>query len=289
MIAASSPIGIFDSGVGGLSVLQHIHRLMPAEALIYVADSGYAPYGEKTDQFIAERSLAIAGFLQQQQIKALVVACNTATAAAVHLLRQRYPELIIIGLEPGLKPAALSSQQHTVAVLATRSTLNSRKFQHLLQQTGTTDNTRIVLQPCDGLAAMIEQGRLDSPQLHELLQTYLQPAIEACADRIVLGCTHYPFVSSQIQDILAQRHPHWQQVELIDTGAAVARHLQQRLQQAGCLAQPAGPDTAQPAALQAYTSGSLADMQQALLSLLHLTAAQMPVQALPLTAASMLE
>lgn len=216
-----NPIGVFDSGVGGLSVLKHIHALLPHESLIYVADSANAPYGGKTPEEITERCLALTDFLLAHGAKAIVVACNTATAAAIDRLRQEHPALPIIGMEPAVKPAAAASKNGIIGVLATVGTLKSAQFAALLEAYGR--NVKVVTQGCVGLVECIERGELDSSETSALLQKYLKPLLDEGADTIVLGCTHYPFVKAQIQQIVGEN------VTLIDTGAAVAKRLQNLL------------------------------------------------------------
>lgn len=215
------PIGVMDSGVGGLSVLRHIHRLLPHESLTYVADSQYAPYGSLSPEKITERCFAVADFLIAQGIKVLVVACNTATAAAITGMRARY-DLPIIGMEPAVKPAAAASKNGIIGVLATVGTLKSAQFAALLESYGR--NVEVVTQGCIGLVECIERGETNTDSTKALLTSYCTPLLEAGADTIVLGCTHYPFVRELIQDIVGD------DVTLIDTGAAVANYLQTTLQ-----------------------------------------------------------
>ena len=223
---SASPIGVFDSGVGGISVLKHIHTLLPNEDLMYVADSKFAPYGNKTPEFIQERALWITDFLIGKGAKALVVACNTATAAAVDLLRQKY-HLPIIGMEPAVKPAAAASKTGVIGVLATSGTLKSAQFAALLDHYG--QQVEVVTQACHGLVECVERGELDSTATQDLLASYVQPLIAAEADTIVLGCTHYPFVRTLIENLVGN------DVVLIDTGAAVAKELKRRLEDARLL------------------------------------------------------
>lgn len=217
---AAQPIGVFDSGVGGISVLQHIHALLPHEQLLYVADSKHAPYGNKTPQQIQSRCFEITDFLIQQGAKAIVLACNTATAAAIDEMREKY-HLPIFGMEPAVKPAAEASKNGIIGVLATVGTLKSAQFAGLLESYGR--NVEVVTQGCVGLVECIERGELNTEHTINLLKQYCQPLLDEGADTIVLGCTHYPFVKARIQEIVGD------DVTLIDTGAAVARHLQSRL------------------------------------------------------------
>lgn len=211
-------IGVFDSGVGGLSVLRALRRTLPTAQLLYVADSGFAPYGERDESFVIERSRHIAGFLRAQGAQVLVIACNTATAAAIHLLRADDPQWPVVGVEPGVKPAVAASRNGRIGVMATRGTLASEKFRRLIETHGA--NATIVPQPCAGLARAIEGGDLDAPQLLALVETYCAPLREANVDTVVLGCTHYPFVARHIQAALGLK------VQLIDTAEAVARRTQ---------------------------------------------------------------
>ena len=221
MAERSAPVGVMDSGVGGLSVLADIYRLLPAESLLYVADCGHVPYGEKSPDYIRERCRRIAAFFQARGAKAMVLACNTATVAAVADLRQRYPEWPLVGMEPAVKPAAAATRSGVVGVLATTGTLQSAKFAALLDR--FAGDVRVVTQPCPGLVELIERGDLSSPPLRVLLEGYVQPLLVAGCDTLILGCTHYPF----LRPLLAQMVP--EDVAIIDTGAAVARQLQRLL------------------------------------------------------------
>jgi glutamate racemase len=260
----SSPIGIFDSGVGGLSILRHIHALLPHEALLYFADSGFAPYGEKPEAVIVERALLIADFLLQQNCKALVVACNTATAAAIAALRETYPALTVVGVEPGLKPAAAQTKSKIVGVLATERTLASDKFQALHEQHAASGDVRFLQQACVGLADQIEKGELSSIQTISLVRRYVEPLITQGADTLVLGCTHYPFVLEQIETVIKSLH---KEVSIIDTGTAVARHLQRLLEQSHL--DQATTNDIKP--LIAFTTGSHSSLRSAYKALLGLT------------------
>ncbi len=220
MSPAARPIGVFDSGVGGLTVLRHIRAALPAEDLIYVADSAHAPYGDKSAQFIEARSLAIAEFLVARDARALVVACNTATAAAILALRERYG-LPIVGMEPAVKPAAEATRAGVIGVLATGGTLESGKFAELVQRFGS--RARVIVQPCPGLVEQVEQGDLAGPLTRRLLEGFVAPLLAAGADTLVLGCTHYPFLEPLLRELAGE------QVAIIESGAAVARQLVRRL------------------------------------------------------------
>jgi glutamate racemase len=212
-----APIGVFDSGVGGLSVLGEIRALLPNESLLYVADSGHVPYGEKSPEFIRERCRYLAAFLLGQGAKALVLACNTATAAGVAELRELYPQLPIVGMEPAVKPAAAATRSGVVGVLATTGTLKSAKFAALLDRFAS--DVRVITQPCPGLVERIEAGELDSAKTRDMLRDWVQPLLAEGCDTLILGCTHYPFIKPLLRQLLPES------VSLIDTGAAVARQL----------------------------------------------------------------
>ncbi|WP_176054520.1 glutamate racemase [Paraburkholderia caribensis] len=231
-----APVGIFDSGLGGLSVLRAVRSQLPDEALIYVADSLYAPYGERDDDFIADRTLAIGEWLVAQGAKALVVACNTATAQSIALVREKLP-IQLIGVEPGVKPAALQSKSRVAGVLATRVTLCSARFQGLLERYAS--DCRFLCQPGLGLVEAVERCDIGSPELRALIESYLQPMLDAGADTLVLGCTHYPFLDAAIRDIAGDR------LMLIDTSVAIARQLERVLDQQG-LRSPARDTVPQP-------------------------------------------
>ncbi|WP_295456112.1 glutamate racemase [uncultured Thiodictyon sp.] len=226
------PIGVFDSGVGGLTVLKEIRRELPAEDLLYVADSGHAPYGDKSPALIEARAVVLTEFLIGQGAKAVVVACNTATGAAARLLRSRYP-VPIIAMEPAVKPAVELSRSGVIGVLATRATLASHSFSVLLARVSAEARTQILLQPCPGLVERIEAGDLDGDYTRALLAHYLRPVLERGADSIVLGCTHYPYLRSLIGELAGPG------VAVLDSGVAVARQVRRRLETSGLLA-PAG-------------------------------------------------
>ncbi len=262
---AANPIGVFDSGVGGLSVLHEIRRALPGEDLLYVADSAHAPYGDKSQQFIEDRSIAISEFLVSRNAKAIVVACNTATGAAITTLRSRF-SIPIIAMEPAVKPAAANSKSGVIGVLATSRTLASDNFVKLFARYGA--DVEILGQACPGLVEQVEAGDLSGDKTRILLeQRYVIPLLERGADTIVLGCTHYPFLAPLIQEIAGPR------VAVIDSAAAVARQLRRRLEVVDLLA-----DAARVGAESFWTSGTL-DKAQPLIS--QLWQAEVEVCALP--------
>ncbi len=266
-----SPIGVFDSGVGGLSVLRHIRAQLPHEHLLYFADSGFAPYGDKPEQVVAARSLAVAAFLVERGAKAIVVACNTATVAAIKTLRAHYPHMPIVGVEPGLKPAAAATRNGTVGVMATAGTLAGEKFLKLRDQIASDGKVAFLLQACVGLVEQIELGELDSAATRAVLARYVAPLLDQGADTLVLGCTHYPFVRAAIEDLIAARAG--RAVSLIDTGDAVARHLANLLDAGGLKNADEGA-----ASVAGYTTASATALAAAFSSLLGVSVPVSEVQ-----------
>lgn len=221
-------VGVFDSGIGGLSILQALRTELPQSRFIYIADSGHAPYGERSDAYVMARSQAIVAELLSRQVQAVVIACNTATAVAIEQLRADHPVLPIIGVEPALKPALALSQTRRIGVMATRSTLASVKFKALLAS--LTGQAEFVLQPCDGLADAIERSVSsdDTSDIKRLCAQFTQAmglfgSNSGQMDTLVLGCTHYPFAAEQLRDLLGP------QVQLISNGPAVARQTRIKL------------------------------------------------------------
>ncbi len=214
------PIAVFDSGVGGISVLRHLVRELPRERFLYFGDSANAPYGVRPKSEIRDLTLRAAGMLLDRGAKALVVACNTATAAAIGELRAQYPDTVIIGIEPALKPAALRFPGGTVGVMATPATLREEKFARLLALHG--EGCRVVPLPAPGIVELVEQGKGDGPEMDALLKPLLGPWRDNL-DGLVLGCTHYPFAEAAIRRTLGEN------TQLFDGGAGTARQTRRRL------------------------------------------------------------
>jgi len=220
------PVGVFDSGVGGISVLRELVKIMPHEDYIYFGDSRNAPYGSKTSEEVRELSLSIAGYLIELGVKAIVVACNTATSASVRKLREMYPELVVVGIEPAVKPAALSKDGAKVLVLATPVTLREVKFRQLASL--YEDRADIYSVPMHELAAMIERDE-KREVIKEYIKKELEPHLEMKPDAIVLGCTHYPFVRDIIQEVAGEK------IKIFDGGEGVARETRRRIAEKNAL------------------------------------------------------
>lgn len=227
-------IGVYDSGSGGLSVLREILKILPREKYVYYADNAYCPYGEKTPEFIIERGRAITEYLLGQGADIIVVACNTATGAAISTLRREYPALPFIGMEPAVKPAALSSRTGVIGVLATAGTLRASKY---LNTKGIYEGeVKIVENVGKGFVELVEKGILDGPEAEKVVSASLQPLLDAGADKIVLGCTHYPFLIAPISRLAGPS------VEIIDPAPAVARQLRNVMDARGLFRSDAGPE-----------------------------------------------
>lgn len=244
----SSPIGVFDSGLGGLSVLRELVTALPTEDFIYVADSAHCPYGGRTAEEIIERAVAITDFLLGQGVKLIAVACNTATVAAVEFLRARYP-IGFVGMEPAVKPAAAATRSGVVGVLSTGVTASGERLQRLIRD--HAQGVQVLTQPCPGLVEQVEAGELETAQTCELLQRYTAPLLAAGADTLVLGCTHYPFLKPSITELVGP------DVALIDTGAAVARRCAAVLAQGNLLT-----TDAERGLLRWYSTGETAKMER---------------------------
>lgn len=237
-------IGVFDSGLGGLSVLAAIARALPLADLVYLADTAHVPYGDKDDAFIRNRVLRIGRHLVDQGCGVIVVACNTATAAAVAAFRESFPMLPVVGVEPGVKPAAAASRSGRIAVLATASTARSQRLAQLIRQ--HAGSVRVDVEACPGWATRVETLRLEDPEFVVEARQHLAPLLAAGVDQIVLGCTHYAFLSPTLEPIVGER------ASLVDVADAVAR---QCVRLAGASAQGRGQltllATAQPERLNA--------------------------------------
>ena len=261
----NTPIGVFDSGIGGLSVLRTLQKALPHERFVYLADNAHAPYGEKSEAFVRERTETIVThLLAQHHIKALVVACNTATAAAIHELRALHPQLPLVGVEPALKPALALSRTGHIGVIATRGTVASDKFARLLAS--VQGEAHFVVQACNGLALAIEQSTLPDQamaaqaQISHLLRRYTEAMGRfgtgpGDIDTLVLGCTHYVFVEDDLRQQLGPG------VQLLSTGEAVARQTQRLLAAAGLLNTQDANGSAQ--SMRLMTTGDLQGLQAA--------------------------
>lgn len=225
------PVGIFDSGVGGLSVAAEIRRALPAEDILYVADTAYCPYGDRPLDEVRPRALAIGRYLQAEGAKLLVVACNTASGAALERLREVLT-IPVVGLEPAVKTGVALTQNRKVGVMATAGTLKSERFARLLR--AHARGVEVVAQPCPGLADLIEEGHLDDAELTACLDELTRPLKRAGVDTVVLGCTHYAFVGGPLARVLGPR------VELVDSAPAIARRTDQLLKEGG-LRMASGP------------------------------------------------
>lgn len=237
------PVGIFDSGVGGLSIARCIRDRLPHENLLYIADSKHAPYGDKDQSYILQRCTRLIAFMQSQGAKAVVVACNTATVATISQLRQQF-SLPIIGVEPAIKPAVSMSKSRKVGLLVTQRTANSESFHALVARYRA--DVEVFVQPCPGLVERVERGETTGPQVEQLLSHYIEPMLQQGVDILVLGCTHYPFLlPAMIRVTNGACH-------IIETGEAVAREVQRRLALADLLS-----DTTDAGHTQFFSSDEL--------------------------------
>jgi len=241
----AAPVAVFDSGIGGLSVAREIRRELPSEHLLYLADSAWVPYGDRGVEEVRARTLAAGRWLQDRGAKVLVVACNTASGAALELLREEL-RIPVVGLEPAVKPAVAGSRNGRVGVMATVGTLRSERYARLVE--AYANGSQVIAQPCPGLADLIEDGHLDDDDLRTLLAEFARPLREAGVDTVVLGCTHYPFVREQIAAALGP------EVRLLDSGHAIARQTARVLKALHAL-EPAGPGS-----LHLLTTGDPAEV-----------------------------
>lgn len=245
------PIGIFDSGIGGLSILRAIRGFMPGEPVVYFGDQIHIPYGPRPMEQIGRFSEAITNFLIQQQAKIIVVACNTASAAALKDLRVKFPEIQFVGMEPAVKPAAERTQTGRVGVLATPATFQGALYTSVVERFG--NGVDLFQHTCPGLVQQIEQGNLDGKETRQILEDALLPMLEKNIDTVVLGCTHYPFVIPLIEQIVGEK------VRVIDPAPAVAKQTK-RLLEAGGLVNPASAG----GSVELFTSGNVETLQSLL-------------------------
>ena len=224
-ISSNSPIGIFDSGVGGLSVLRAIRQQMPEESVVYLGDQGHIPYGPRPMQQIRKFSEIITRFLLEQGAKIVVIACNTASAAALQYLREKFPDVQFVGMEPAVKPAAEHTHTGKVGVLATPATFQGALYASIVER--FANGVELFQNTCPGLVQAIEQGNLNGEKTHRILEDALLPMLEKNIDTVVLGCTHYPFVIPLIEEIVGEN------VRVIDPAPAVARQIERLLQAQG--------------------------------------------------------
>lgn len=243
-------IGVFDSGVGGLSVLREVRALLPEEDLLYVGDSAFCPYGVKPGEVLCERVGGIVEFLLQEGAEVIVLACNSATIQAVEWCRQQWPEVAFVGMEPGVKPAVKATKSQVIGVLATEASLTGKMFQDLVAKHGA--GCEVLTQACPQFVDLVEKGMLVGPEVDEAIWEYGGGLVRAGADVLVLGCTHYPFLKGEIERIFPE-------VTLVDTGAAVARRVAELLRRKG------GPKTVgnsgRAGQVRFLTSGELSVME----------------------------
>ncbi len=224
-------IGIFDSGIGGLSVFREIRKVLPGEKYIYWSDNAHCPYGEKSREYIIGRARAITEFFLEEGADIIVMACNTATAAAIATLRHEYP-IKFIGMEPAIKPAALSTRTGVIGVLATAGTLKADKYLNIKGK--YAEGIKITEHIGQDFVELVESGRTTGEEAENIVRASLKPLLDEGADRIVLGCTHYPFLMGTIQKIAAELYPD-RDIEIIDPAPAVARHLLEVMQTDGLI------------------------------------------------------
>ena len=223
-------IGIFDSGVGGLSVFREIRKTLPDEKYIYYSDNAHCPYGEKTREYIVQRARAITEFLIAKGANIIVVACNTATAAAISALREEYSHIRFIGMEPAIKPAAQATRTGVVGVLATAGTLKATKYIDTREK--WAQDVKIAEHIGQGFVELVENGKTSGPEAESIVSASLKPMLDAGADMIVLGCTHYPFLAETINKVAGQVVP-GRDITIVDPAPAVAKHLTEVMKQEG--------------------------------------------------------
>lgn len=221
MSPAEGAIGLFDSGIGGTTVLAEVRRLLPDEDLLYLADQAHCPYGPRPVEELRTLALAGAGWLIDQGAKVIVVACNSASGAALTLLREHFPQIPFVGMVPAVKPATMATRSGVVGVLATPATIGGGLLREVVER--WAGHVQVLTQPCDGLADAVEHGEIEAPATAALIERYVAPLVAAGADTLVLGCTHYPFLLPQIRAIVGP------EITLIDPAPAVARQTRRVL------------------------------------------------------------
>jgi glutamate racemase len=251
VIQITSPIGIFDSGVGGLSVLRAIRAQMPEESILYFGDQEHIPYGPRPMEQIRSFSEAITNFLLEHDAKLIVVACNTASAAALKYLREKFPNTQFVGMEPAVKPAAETTQTGKVGVLATPATFQGALYASVVER--FANGVELYQDTCNGLVQQIEQGNLNGIETREILENALHPMLEKNIDTVVLGCTHYPFVIPLIQEIVGGK------VRVIDPAPAVAKQVKRRLEAGGMK-----NESVSKGSIKSYTSGHPTELKSLL-------------------------
>lgn len=254
--ARTGPIGVLDSGVGGLSVLRQLRALLPAEAVEYVADQAHVPYAPRQAEEVRRFATGITRFLLARRAKLVVLACNTASVAALGPLRRAFPETPFVGMDPAIKPAAAGTHTGKIGVLATTGTFRSERYAHLLREFAR--GIEVVTCPCPGLVELIESGQMDTPKAAAILRSFIEPMVRQGADTLVLGCTHFPLAMAQIQAVAGPA------VRLIDPSPAVARQARHLLEERrlllpetadGAAAEPTGPGATVPGQVRLFTTG----------------------------------
>jgi glutamate racemase len=251
------PIGIFDSGVGGLSVLREVTRQFPAEDLIYLADQAHVPYGTRSRQKVMGYANGIVRYLLSKESKLIILACNTASAVALAELRKRYPDVPFVGMEPAVKPAAAGTRSGVVGVLATPATFQGDLYASTVKRFAR--GVKIIQETCPGLVDQIESGKIDHPKTSKILNDALRPMLAEGVDEVVMGCTHYPFVIPQIKEIVGEN------VRVIDPAPAVAKQVGRLLQEYDLLA-----GSNQTGNIEIFTTGDPQKLEEMLLTLLNL-------------------
>ncbi|MSQ15346.1 MAG: glutamate racemase [Dehalococcoidia bacterium] len=247
-MASNEPIGVFDSGVGGLAVVEQIRKLLPREDIVYYADRGHFPYGPKSAQAVLSLSISAVEFLLSKRSKLIVVACNTASAAALSELRQQF-KIPFVGVVPAIKPASLQTRSGKIGVIATEGTLHAEMFQGLVEQFAS--GLEVVTVACPLLVEFVEEGRVGGPELELALHSYIDPILESGADTLVLGCTHYSFLKEAVERIAGP------EVAVLETSKPVAKQVQRLLQENDLLS-----ETADHGLITYYASGDLENFNE---------------------------